>query len=67
MVKDGKYITNLYTGISRGGNYSNIKEVAAVGFFDFNADGMKDIVIIGESELGNTILLEESIDSKLYL
>ena len=63
LVKNGKFVTELFTYAYRGSNSSELTEVAAVGFFDFNVDGMKDIVIIGTSDFGETILLEESVDT----
>ena len=66
IVQDGKRKATLSNYIYRGNDSSNIKKVNAVGFFDFNADGLKDIAVIGESDFGECILLEESISPDFY-
>ena len=52
IVKDGKFVTDLYTSIYSGDEYTHLKKIIAVGFFDFNGDGMDDIAIIGDSDFG---------------
>lgn len=61
IVKDGKFLADLYTSIysEDGNNY--LKKIIAVGFFDFNSDGMDDIAVIGDSDFGEHILLYESV------
>jgi hypothetical protein len=62
LVKDGKYLTSIGTNIWRGYDYDiRLNKINAVSFFDFNADGVKDILVIGESDLGQNIILEESV------
>ena len=63
IIKDGNeiYRDSIYN------NKAKIKTITAIGFFDFNADGVKDIVYIGESESGTNIALSESTtDQYLY-
>ncbi len=66
MVKNGKYLQDIYTSVYRGEKNGDLKEVTAVGFFDFNADGVKDIIITGRSDLGENIFLHESVNSEDY-
>ncbi len=60
LVRDGKRLTELSTYVW-GDQLAYLKKVAAVGFFDFNADGMKDIAVIGDSDLGRRALLYEAV------
>ncbi len=67
LVKDGKFMTNISTNIWRNSGYdTRLDQVTAVSFFDFNADGVKDILIIGESDMGENIILEESVPNEYY-
>ena len=66
IVKDGKLITSLSTFTSRGDNWGYFKKLNAVGFFDFNADGVKDIAMIGETDFGTNIILAESVPGGSY-
>ncbi len=66
IVKDGKLITCVTTYVSRGDNWGYLKKLNAVGFFDFNADGVKDIAMIGETDFGTHVVLAESMPSGSY-
>ncbi|MBP3783279.1 MAG: hypothetical protein J6I68_08540 [Butyrivibrio sp.] len=67
LVKDGKFMTSISTNIWRNSDYdTKLNQVTAVSFFDFNADGVKDILIIGESDMGENIILEESVPNEYY-
>lgn len=62
LVKDGKYIQTLESGmVWRGDKRCYLQEVLDVDFFDYNADGDEDIVIIGDTVMGKVLLLEESV------
>ncbi len=60
LVDNGKLMDTLYSGMYKDQVTYDLKKVSAAGFFDFSADGIKDIVIIGESDLGENILIYES-------
>ncbi len=60
LVDNGKLLDTLYSGMYKDQVTYNLKKVSAAGFFDFSADGIKDIVIIGKSDLGESILIYES-------
>lgn len=67
LVKDGKFMTSISTSIFRSVDYNTrLNKVNAVSFFDFNADGVKDILVIGESDMGENIRLEESVPNEYY-
>ena len=67
LIKDGKFMTSINTSIFRSVDYNtSLNKVTAVSFFDFNADGVKDILIIGESDMGENIRLEESVPNDYY-
>ncbi|MBE5859283.1 MAG: hypothetical protein E7301_04060 [Butyrivibrio sp.] len=67
LIKDGKFMTSINTSIFRSVDYNTkLNKVNAVSFFDFNADGIKDILIIGESDMGENIRLEESVPNEYY-
>ena len=67
LIKDGKYMTSISTSIWRGVDYNvKLNKVTAVSYFDFNADGIKDIIVIGESDFGENIILEESVPNDYY-
>ncbi len=67
LVKDGKFMTSISTNVWRNSDYdTRLKEVSAISFFDFNADGVKDILVIGESDMGENIILEESVPNEYY-
>jgi hypothetical protein len=42
-------------------NFGYLKKLSSVCFFDFNADGMKDIALIGEADDGRHIILQEAV------
>ena len=66
LTKDGNEVaSDTLTGI-RNDNLIQIKDIVAVGFFDFNADGRKDIVFIGDADDGRHLTLYESVDSNYY-
>lgn len=60
LVKDGKQLTELSTYVMTD-NFGYLKKLNAVGFFDFNADGMKDIALIGDSDDGRHVILHEAV------
>ena len=62
IIKDGELKHSFLEYISRGDQSGYLRKVEAVSFFDFNADGVKDIVIIGDSDIGPCIAIEESIN-----
>ena len=67
LIRDGKFLTNINTSIFRGSDYNTkLNKITAVSFFDFNADGIKDILIIGESDKGENIRLKESVPNEYY-
>ena len=59
IVKDGKRLTDLSTYIFVD-DLAYLKKVNDVGFFDFTADGMTDIAVIGDSDYGKRVLLYEA-------
>ncbi len=61
LIKDGKLLTSVATTLWNGTNNTPLTKVNAVSFFDFNADGVKDILVIGDSEWGEQLILEESV------
>lgn len=62
LVKDRKYIQPLESGmVWRGDKRCYLQKVLDVDFFDYNADGEDDIVIIGDTVMGKVLLLEESV------
>lgn len=61
IVKDGKFLSDLYTSIYSDDVTKYLKKIIAVGFFDFNSDGMDDIAVIGDSDFGKHVLLYESV------
>ena len=66
LVRDGKRLTELSTYVW-GDQLAYLKKVIAVGFFDFNADGMTDIAVIGDSDYGRRVLLYEAVaDEYVY-
>ena len=67
LIKNGKFMTSINTSIFRSVDYNtSLNKVTAVSFFDFNADGVKDILIIGESDMGENIRLEGSVPNEYY-
>lgn len=58
LVEGGKCISSIEPSISVRNGFENLENVDAVGFFDFNADGMDDIVIVGDTDHGKHLLLE---------
>ena len=60
LTKNGKFLTELSTWLT-GGYNGYLKKIAAVGFFDFDADGMTDITVIGDSEQGTHALLYQAV------
>ena len=48
-------------------NWGYFKKLNAVGFFDFNADGVKDIAMIGETDFGTNILLVNALPNGPFL
>ena len=61
IVKDGKFLSDLYTSIYSENGTNYLKKIIAVGFFDFNCDGKDDIAVIGDSDFGKHVLLYESV------
>ncbi len=61
VVKDGNYLSDLYTSVYSEGGNAYLKKIIAVGFFDFNSDGMDDIAVIGDSDFGKYTLLYEAL------
>ncbi len=66
LVKAGKYLTNITSWAYVGTETDDIKKINAVSFFDYNGDGVKDILVIGESDTAEHILLEESVPDDSY-
>ena len=66
MLKNGKHLQDINTSVYRGNENGYLSEITAVGFFNFNADDVKDIVITGRSDLGENILLYESVNTDEY-
>ncbi len=63
LVKDGKSIDYSRLYCSTGDNGEYLTEISEIAFFDFNADGFKDICITGFSGTGTELVyLDESID-----
>lgn len=58
LEKDGKYISRFLPSFSNDEQRYNLKKVDAVGFFDFNADGMDDVAIVGDTDHGKHLFLE---------
>ncbi len=66
MVKDGRLLTELSTWIQTD-SLAYLKKITAVDFLDFNADGMKDIALIGDSDYGRHVLLfDAAADEYLF-
>nr|MCR4756460.1 hypothetical protein [Butyrivibrio sp.] len=55
IVRDGKLLSSISTYVSRGDDWGYFNKLNAVGFFDFNADGVKDIAMIGETNFGTRV------------
>ncbi|MBQ6588353.1 MAG: hypothetical protein IJI01_06735 [Butyrivibrio sp.] len=66
LTKDGNEVATGTLSGTRNDKLVQIKDIAAIGFFDFNADGRKDIVCIGDSDDGRHLTLFESVDSNYY-
>ena len=64
IVKDGNLLTDLYTSIYTDNGNGYLKKILAVGFFDFDGDGMKDVAVIGDSDLGRYALLYEAVPTE---
>ena len=64
MIKDGKFLRRVSTNQWISNKNYPLKKVNAVSFFDFNADGIDDILITGESDLGEFVILEESVPNE---
>ncbi|ADL35547.1 hypothetical protein bpr_I2817 [Butyrivibrio proteoclasticus B316] len=63
LTKGGNVVsTGTLSGV-RDDSSIYVKTLTAVGFFDFNADGIKDIVCIGDSDNGKNVILYESVDT----
>ena len=62
LVKNGKRLTELPTYV-QADTLAYLKKVSAIGFFDFNADGMQDIALIGDSDYGCHALLFEALNT----
>lgn len=57
LIKDGKYLMNIFTSIYSEGIDAHLNKIIAVGFFDFNSDSITDIVVMGDSNYGKYTLL----------
>lgn len=66
IVRDGKLLSSISTYVSRGDDWGYFNKLKAVGFFDFNADGVKDIAMIGETSFGTRVVLQESMPGGGY-
>ena len=66
LVKDGKFISNVATEYWQGNEKYPFEKVNEVSFFDFNVDGIDDILVTGECALGECFILEESVSEKYY-
>ncbi|MCR5402693.1 MAG: hypothetical protein K6E91_02605 [Butyrivibrio sp.] len=64
LVKDGNRLTDLFTSVQTEEGSSNLNEVLAVSFFDFDYDGMVDIEVIGDSKLGKHALLYKAVSTE---
>lgn len=62
IVKDGFSEVEFSASVLRGIDFSSITKVTAIDAFDYNADGKKDFVIIGDTENGQHILMMESLN-----
>ena len=60
LVKNGKRMTELSTYI-QADVLAYLRKINAIGFLDFNADGMQDIALIGDSDYGTHALLYEAL------
>ena len=60
LTKGGKYLVQLSAWVSTGFD-SYLTGVAAVGFFDFDADGRTDILVIGDAADGRHALLYQAV------
>ena len=61
LVKDGKRLESLSSFVESD-DFAYLNQLIAVGFFDFNGDGTKDIAVIGNASNGKHILLYQSIN-----
>ena len=67
LVEGGKCISSIEPSISVRNGFENLENVDAVGFFDFNADGMDDAIIVGDTDHGKHLLLEAATtDNKCF-
>ncbi|WP_026489148.1 hypothetical protein [Butyrivibrio sp. XBB1001] len=64
LVKDGKYLMDLYTSVYTDDGNGYLNKILAIGFLDLNCDGMKDIAIVGDSDYGKHVLLYEAVSTK---
>ncbi len=66
LIKDGNQVASGTLSGVRDDKAFYIKDIAAVGFFDFNADGRKDIICIGDAVDGRHVVFYESVDDGYY-
>lgn len=66
IVKDKKLDHSLSSYINDGDNWGYLTSVSAISFFDFNADNVKDIVVIGSSDYGTKVILYQSVNGDSY-
>ncbi len=64
LVKDDKYLMDLYTSVYTDDGNGYLNKILAIGFLDLNGDGMKDIAIVGDSDYGKHVLLYEAVSTK---
>lgn len=64
IVKDGNLLADLSTSVYSEEGSSCLNTILAVGFFDFDYDGMNDIAVIGDSDLGMHALLYKAVSTE---
>lgn len=64
LVKDGNCLTDLSTSVHSEEGISGLDNVLAVCFFDFDYDGMVDISVMGDSDLGKHALLYKAVSTE---
>ncbi|MBO4456110.1 MAG: hypothetical protein J5802_00165 [Butyrivibrio sp.] len=63
IVKDGKHFDMLVNSVSSSMGLKYLTSIDDIGFFDFNADGFQDIAVLGNSFIGEKVILHEYDDT----
>ncbi|WP_026505174.1 hypothetical protein [Butyrivibrio sp. NC3005] len=61
IVQDGNKVQDINTLVSKGNDSEYLTTITGMSFCDYNADGIKDFIVIGKSSFGDSLVLEQSI------